>query len=128
MNRNPILQLKEQEEITIGGVGGRAARDVKALLAPLPSSIMDLKPLPVSQARQEMARSARESIINGLTSGAPLTGFAHKVTMNPDFQDAIVHELQFGKVERHPRKAMRSYKRASKAMVRGFLKEVKHHG
>lgn len=87
MNRNPILQLKEQEEITIGGVGGRAARDVKALLAPLPSSIMD-----------------------------------------PDFQDAIVHELQFGKVERHPRKAMRSYKRASKAMVRGFLKEVKHHG
>lgn len=121
---NPILLLKDKEEITVGGAGGRAARDVKALLAPLPSSIMDLKPFPVSQARQEMAHNARESIINGLTSGISVTGFAHKVHMNPDFQDSLVHELQFSKVERHPRKAMRSFKRASKAMAKQFLYNV----
>lgn len=127
---NPILLLKEKEEITIGGTGGRNGRNLAALFATpsMTSDNRELKQFPVSQARQEMARNARESIINGLTSGISVTGFAHKVHMNPDFQDSLVHELQFGKVERHPRKAMRSFKRASKAMVRGFLKEVKCHG
>lgn len=123
---NPILLLKDKEEITIGGTGGRAGINVAALLAPSATSIMDLKPFPVSEARQEMARNARESIINGLTSGISVTGFGHKVHMNPDFQNSLVHELRFGKVERHPRKALKSFKRASKAMVRQFRKEVNH--
>jgi hypothetical protein len=40
----------------------------------------------------------------------------------------LVHELQFCKVERHSRKAIKRFNKVAKSMVRGLLSEVKRHG
>lgn len=122
---NPIHQLREKPYI-FGGTGGRDGRTLGKLFANASHLSDKIADYPVSQARQEMAQQHRSSIIDGLLSGPPLTGFGVRLTMNPEFQDALVHELRFGKMERHPRKAFKSFKRASKAMVRQFRKEVKH--
>jgi hypothetical protein len=124
---NPLHQLKGQE-VTFGGVGGRAGRTMG------PGLVMVLDPvslgkaatnlnIPVSEARQAMVEGRLKAIRS--LGETELRGVANFITISPEFRMRMVEEGPFGKVERHRRKALKSFNRASKAMVEEFLGDQK---